>query len=110
MCPLPSYKVSPQQRRLWVKLPADALAILGCEPNVRMFLHKRSMVSWMRPEDGFWRLHADYLVWVSEYTLLTLASFLLYEQDFPEGREQPAPPEELLGPPRTLCYGLHPCG
>ena len=30
----------PQQRRLWVKLPADALAILGCEPDVRMFLHK----------------------------------------------------------------------
>ena len=30
----------PQQQRLWVKLPADALAILGCEPDVRMFLHK----------------------------------------------------------------------
>ena len=29
-------------------------------------------------------------------------TFLLYEQDFPEGREQPAPPGELLGP-HGLC-------
>ena len=41
------------------------------------------------------------MVWVSEYPL-DPCTFLLYEQDFPEGREQPAPPEELLGP-HGLC-------
>ena len=62
----------PQQRRLWVKLPADALRILGCEPDVRMFLHKPIYGRWMRREDGFWRPRADSLVWVFEYTLLIL--------------------------------------
>ena len=30
----------PQERRLWVKLPADALSILGGDADTRMFLHK----------------------------------------------------------------------
>ena len=30
----------PQERRLWVKLPADALRILGGDADTRMFLHK----------------------------------------------------------------------
>ena len=30
----------PQERKLWVKLPADALRILGGDENTRMFLHK----------------------------------------------------------------------
>ena len=30
----------PQERRLWVRLPADALRILGGDENTRMFLYK----------------------------------------------------------------------
>ena len=30
----------PQERKLWVKLPADALAFLGADSDTRMFLHK----------------------------------------------------------------------
>ena len=30
----------PQERKLWVKLPSDALALLGADSNTRMFLHK----------------------------------------------------------------------
>ena len=29
-----------QERKLWVKLPADALALLGADSDTRMFLHK----------------------------------------------------------------------
>ena len=30
----------PQERKLWVRLPSDALALLGADSNTRMFLHK----------------------------------------------------------------------
>ena len=30
----------PQERKFWLKLPNDALQILGCTANVRMFLRK----------------------------------------------------------------------
>ena len=30
----------PQERKLWVKLPPDALALLGADSDTRMFLHK----------------------------------------------------------------------
>ena len=73
MCPLPSCRVSHNsdafgsnfQLMLWQFWAVNLM--FACSST------SRSMVSWMRPEDGFWRLHADYLVWVSEYTLLTLA-------------------------------------
>ena len=50
----------PQERQLWVKLPSDALAILGADSECRMLLKKPCyMVSWMLLDAGSWKPLVD---------------------------------------------------
>eukprot|EP00435_Cladocopium_sp_Y103_P060878 s209_g22.t1 len=93
----------PQSRKLWVKLPADALAILGCsDPGVRMYLHKPIYGQLDAPRRWFLEASRRLLNLGFRVHPLDPCTFLLYEQDFPEGREHPAPQDQLLGP-HGLC-------
>ena len=50
----------PQERKLWVRLPADALRILGGNADTRMYLIKPVYGHSMPRSDGSWKLRDDF--------------------------------------------------
>ena len=58
----------PQELQLWVKLPSEALKILGTPPDTRIFLKKRC---YGQLDVGFWRQFGDSNLWASVNTSLT---------------------------------------
>ena len=71
----------PQERKLWLKLPTEALQILGCTANVRMFLRKPVYGQLDAPRR--WYLEAvrrlTSLGWKQHY--LDPCAFLLFDPD-----------------------------
>ena len=91
----------PQARQLWVKLPSEALALLGADEETRMLLLKPCYGQLDAPRG--WYLEA-----VSRVVRIGLRQhpldpccFLIFEEDFPE-QMQVQIPDDVLGESR-LC-------
>jgi len=91
----------PQSRKLWVKLPAECLHLLGADENTRMFLNKPCYGQIDAPRR--WYLEAVRRLKSLGFRqhLLDPCCFLIYEEDFEDGKENPTA-ENVLGPQR-LC-------
>ena len=92
----------PQERSLWVKLPSDALAILGAPADTRMFLIKPCYGQLGAPRRWWLEATRRLLGLGFRRHELDPCQFLLYETDFEEGRNNPSPEDRVLGPDR-LC-------
>ena len=91
----------PQSRKLWVKLPAECLHLLGADENTRMFLNKPCYGQIDAPRR--WYLEAVRRLKSLGFRqhLLDPCCFLIYEEDFEDGRKTPTA-ENVLGTQR-LC-------
>ena len=91
----------PQSRKLWVKLPTECLHLLGADENTRMFLNKPCYGQIDAPRR--WYLEAVRRLKSLGFRqhLLDPCCFLIYEDDFDEGKANPTV-ENTLGPQR-LC-------
>ena len=91
----------PQSRKLWVKLPTECLHLLGADENTRMFLNKPCYGQIDAPRR--WYLEAVRRLKSLGFRqhLLDPCCFLIYEDDFEEGKVNPTA-ENTLGPQR-LC-------
>ena len=80
----------PQDRKLWVKLPAEALEMLGAPPETRMLLRKPVYGQLDAPRR--WYLEAVRRlkdIGLRQHCLDPCA-FLMYEEDFAIGRQHPS--------------------
>ena len=74
----------PQERQLWVKLPAEALKILGAAPDTRMFLKKPCYGQLDAPRRWFLEAVRRLKSLGFRQHILDPCLFLLYENDFKE--------------------------
>ena len=74
----------PQERQLWVKLPAEALKILGATPDTRMFLKKPCYGQLDAPRRWFLEAVRRLKSLGFRQHILDPCLFLLYENDFKE--------------------------
>ena len=58
----------PQERKLWLELPSEALRILGASADCRMYLIKPVYGQWMHQGDGISRPENDWLGFVGKHT------------------------------------------
>ena len=72
----------PQERQLWVKLPAEALKILGASPDTRMFLKKPCYGQLDAPRRWFLEAVRRLKSLGFRQHILDPCLFLLYENDF----------------------------
>ena len=91
----------PQTRKLWVKLPAECLHLLGADENTRMFLKKPCYGQIDAPRR--WYLEAVRRLTSLGFRqhLLDPCCFMLYEADFEDGNNHPST-SSVLGQQR-LC-------
>ena len=91
----------PQERKLWVKLPREALTILGAEEDTRMLLRKPCYGQLDAPRRWFLEACRRLRALGFRQHLLDPCMFLLFEKDFKEN-EKKTPSEQVLGEGR-LC-------
>ena len=79
----------PQSRKLWVKLPTECLHLLGADENTRIFLNKPCYGQIDAPRR--WYLEAVRRLESLGFRqhLLDPCCFLLYEEDFEDGKANP---------------------
>ena len=92
----------PQERKLWVRLPNDALAILGAPADTRMYLVKPCYGQLDAPRRWWMEATRRLLNLGFRRHEMDPCMFCLYETDFDIGRDQPSPADRVLGPSR-LC-------
>ena len=90
----------PQERQLWVKLPADALTILGADSECRMLLQKPCYGQLDAPRRWFLEATRRLKQLGLRQHCMDPCLFLLYEADFPD---EPATSEEMVVGPDRLC-------
>ena len=86
----------PQERKLWVKLPREALTILGADENTRMLLRKPCYGQLDAPRRWFLEACRRLRALGFRQHLLDPCMFLLYEKDFKENYKK-TPDDQLLG-------------
>ena len=92
----------PQERKLWVKLPADALRILGSPPDTRMFLVKPCYGQLDAPRRWFLEAVRRLKSLGFRQHLLDPCLFLLYEADFADSEPQVVKNSNVFGE-QKLC-------
>ncbi len=92
----------PQERKLWVKLPSDALRILGAPPDTRMFLVKPCYGQLDAPRRWFLEAVRRLKSLGFRQHLLDPCLFLLYEADFAKDDSPDIKNEKVFGDQR-LC-------
>ena len=90
----------PQERQLWVKLPADALHILGADSECRMLLKKPCYGQLDAPRRWFLEATRRLKQLGLRQHCLDPCLFMLYETDFPE---EPATTDGLVVGSDRLC-------
>ena len=90
----------PQERQLWVKLPADALSILGADSDCRMLLKKPCYGQLDAPRRWFLEATRRLKELGLRQHCLDPCLFMLYETDFPD---EPATSENLVVGADRLC-------
>ena len=90
----------PQERQLWVKLPADALNILGADSECRMLLKKPCYGQLDAPRRWFLEATRRLKQLGLRQHCLDPCLFMLYETDFPD---EPATSADLVVGPDRLC-------
>ena len=90
----------PQERQLWVKLPADALNILGADSECRMLLKKPCYGQLDAPRRWFLEATRRLKQLGLRQHCLDPCLFMLYETDFPD---EPATSPNLVVGPDRLC-------
>ena len=74
----------PQERKIWIKLPADALSLLGCGPNTRMLLRKPVYGQLDAPRRWYLEACRRLKSLNLRQHALDPCMFLIYAQDFEE--------------------------
>ena len=94
---------TPQQRELWVQLPAESLRILGAPPETRMKLIKPVYGQLDAPRK--WYLEAVRRLKSLGFRqhCLDPCCFLLYETDHKDCSGDGTPTDHLLGPEKLCC-------
>ena len=94
---------TPQQRELWVQLPAESLRVLGAPPETRMKLIKPVYGQLDAPRK--WYLEAVRRLKSLGFRqhCLDPCCFLLYETDHKDCSGDGTPTDHLLGPEKLCC-------
>ena len=90
----------PQERQLWVRLPSDALTILGASSECRMLLKKPCYGQLDAPRRWFLEATRRPKQLGLRQHCMDPCLFMLYESDFPE---EPATPKEMVVGEDRLC-------